>query len=99
MKAQALVRPAQSVVQMKPVLPCGEVRSLRLGRKFEGISISLEGYDFQECTFTDCEILVSEGDFSLIDNTFNHCRLTLSGRAVAVAKLIELFSSKNTRIM
>lgn len=71
------------------------MRSLRLGRKFEGISISLDGYDFKECNFTDCEILVSEGDFSLIDNEFNSCRLTLSGKAAAVAKLIELFSSKN----
>jgi len=68
------------------------MRPRRFEREIDGLSISLEHYDWHGCTFKDCEILVSEGDFSLINCNFNACRLSLSGKAIAVTKVVELFS-------
>lgn len=36
--------------------------------------------------------MVSEGDYSLVNCSFYGCRLSLSGKATAVAKVVELFS-------
>lgn len=68
------------------------MRPRRFEREIEGLSVSLEGYDWEGCTFKNCEILMSKGDFSLIRSHFNNCRLSLSGGAVAVAQVLELFS-------
>jgi len=67
------------------------MRQLRLERTVEDLSVSLEGYDWQGCTFRNCEILVTEGDFSLVGCDFANCHLTLSGKAEAIAKVVELF--------
>lgn len=68
------------------------MRQRRFEREIEGLSISLESYDWEGCTFKDCEILITDGDFSLVNCHFDDCRLKLSGKAVAIAKVIELFS-------
>lgn len=68
------------------------MRPRRFEREIEGLSVSLEGYDWEGCTFKDCEILVSEGDFSLISCHFKDCKLALSGKAAGIGKVIELFS-------
>lgn len=68
------------------------MRPRRFEREIEGLSVSLEGYDWEGCTFKNCEILVSEGNFSLINDSFVGCRLTLSGKAAGIGKVIELFS-------
>ena len=76
------------------------MRPRRFEREIEGLSISLESYDWEGCKFKDCTILVSEGDFSLVDCSFGDCRLSLSGKAVAVAKVVELFSQgKPTKLI
>lgn len=68
------------------------MRPRRFEREIDGLPVSLEHHDWQGCTFKDCEILVSEGDFSLVNCKFDACRLSLSGKAQAVARVVELFS-------
>lgn len=67
------------------------MRQRRFGRTLEGLSISVDGYDWEECNFKDCEIILAEGDLSMAGCNFRDCRLTLRDKALAVGKIIELF--------
>jgi hypothetical protein len=67
------------------------VRETRFDRTIENVSVNIDGFSWQNCTFNNCEIVVSKGDYDLINCHFNHCRLSLRDNAIAVAKVIELF--------
>ncbi len=42
------------------------LRPRRFERTIEGLSVAIDGYDWEGCTFKDCEIILSEGDVSLV---------------------------------
>lgn len=68
------------------------MRQTRFERTIDDISVNLDGYSWQNCTFGNCEIIVSIGDYDLINCRFNNCRLTLRENAIAIAKVIEMFT-------
>ena len=75
------------------------MRPKRFEREIEGLSVSLDGYDWEGCRFKNCEILISQIDFSLIGCHFDGCRLTLSGKAAALANVLQLFSGGSLKII
>ncbi len=68
------------------------MRPTRFQRTIEDISIELDGYSWQSCTFKNCEIILSKGDCDVVGCTFDNCRLTLLDKALGIAKIIALFS-------
>ena len=67
------------------------MRPRRFGRELEGLSIAVDGYDWEDSTFKDCEIILAQGDLSMVNCRFHNCYLTLTGKAEAVGKVIALF--------
>ncbi len=67
------------------------MRSRRFGRELLGLSIAVDGYDWEECIFRDCEIILSEGNLSMLNCSFHNCHLTLQGPAEAIGRIIALF--------
>lgn len=67
------------------------MRPRRIGRTLEGISVAVDGYDWVDIKFENCEIILATGDLSMVDCSFNNCRLTVQGRAEAVARIVALF--------
>ncbi len=53
--------------------------------------VTLDGHQWTGCTFENCNIIVSNGDFVFSNNTVKNCRLTLAGNAINVASMIEAF--------
>ena len=68
------------------------MRPRRFEREITGLSIAVDGFDWYSVTFKDCEIILREGDLIMDDCHFLNCRLTLSGKAEAVARIVALFS-------
>jgi hypothetical protein len=66
------------------------MRPRRIGREIEGLSVAIDGYDWEDCIFKDCEIVLSKGDLSMVNCHFHDCRLVLRDYALVVGKIIEL---------
>lgn len=60
-------------------------------KSFVGEDIRLDGYNWKDCTFTRCKIIMAKGDFSLINCRFEKCELAAEGVAVAILKVAKLF--------
>lgn len=60
-------------------------------KSFVGEDIHLDGYNWKNCTFTRCNIIIAKGDFSLVNNRFEKCELSVEGNAVAILKVAKLF--------
>jgi len=58
---------------------------------FENQDIYLDFTAWEECHFMGCNIIVNYGIFHLERCQFKGCRLTLSGHAENVAKLMYIF--------
>ena len=62
-----------------------------IDKAFEGQKIYLDYTIWERCTFLDCEIIVEYGMYHLKSCDFVRCNLTLTGRAMRVAKIMYLF--------
>lgn len=62
-----------------------------IGKTFRNERVELDYSTYEKCSFIKCEIYTNVGDFSLIDNDFSDCRLSLGPNARNIAKLIQLF--------
>lgn len=60
-------------------------------KSFVGEDIRLDGYNWKNCTFTRCKIIMAEGDFSLVNNRFEKCELSVEGNAATILKVAKLF--------
>ena len=57
----------------------------------ENQRVFLDGTSWWACSFHNCEIIVNTGDFDLQHCSFNNCKLTFGGNAIAILSIIELF--------
>lgn len=60
-------------------------------KSFVAEDIRLDGYNWKDCTFTRCKIIIAKGDYSLVNNRFEKCELRAEGNAVAILKVAKLF--------
>jgi len=60
-------------------------------KSFVAEDIRLDGYNWTNCTFTRCRIIIAKGDYSLVKNRFDKCELLAEGNAVAILKVAKLF--------
>lgn len=74
------------------------VRSLSHGRRIvvkgktlKNQDVYLDGHSWVKCHFDGCNIIMERGDFDLISNSFNNCKLTAKGGAEGILKLAKLF--------
>ena len=61
------------------------------GRYFRKKSISLDGYNFSQCRFDECEFHVTKGNFSFDKCFFQGCNLSFSldaGRTVQLYNIV-----------
>ena len=48
---------------------------------FGGQTLVLDGSEWRSCQFRQCRIVISRGNFSLVDCTFDSCRFEFGGEA------------------
>ena len=56
-----------------------------------GERVRLDYTSWNGCIFKECEIVAVVGDFDLINCEFHGCKLSLSGNASTIAKLMYVF--------
>jgi hypothetical protein len=61
------------------------------GETFENQDIKLDFTRWRKCIFKGCNILVKSGEFDLVDCSFENCKLTLLGNAIAIIKVCKIF--------
>lgn len=61
------------------------------GKTFENQDVNLDGHTWMDCKFINCNIIVEWGDFDLISNTFDHCRLIAKRGAEGILKVAKVF--------
>jgi hypothetical protein len=61
------------------------------GKTFENQDVNLDGYTWMDCKFRKCNIIVKWGDFDLLSNTFDQCRLTAKDGAEGILKAAKVF--------
>jgi len=67
------------------------VRAEVYQKSYVGEDIRLDGYNWKNCTFTRCKIIIEKGDYSLVNNRFEKCELVAKGNAVSILKVAKLF--------
>jgi hypothetical protein len=55
---------------------------------FEGQTIVLDGNDYLRCRFLRCRIIVTRGNFSVRECTFDTCNFEFSGEAENIRTLV-----------
>ena len=65
----------------------------RIRETHENEVVNLEGGDWTDCKFLNCEIVVEEGNFRVYSCIFDRCRLTAKGGAIEVIKMQNFFLS------
>ena len=60
-------------------------------KKFIKERIELDGHAYENCVFEGCLIVLESGETEIKGCRFNHCRLMLLGRALRLAKILQLF--------
>jgi len=58
---------------------------------FVNQDVYLDGHSWNKCTFKNCNIIVERGDFDAVNCTFDSCRLTAKGGAIAILKIAKGF--------
>lgn len=58
---------------------------------YKNEDIYLDLHSWFDCKFHSCNIIIERGDFDVVNCTFENCRLTAKGNAVAILKLIKIF--------
>jgi hypothetical protein len=63
-------------------------------KKEQGTVVILDDTSFVDCTFTNCQILYSGGDYSWTRTNFVNCQIGLQGHAARTAALLQSFGWK-----
>ena len=61
------------------------------GKTFRDEFIDLDFTHWEKCSFINCKIHTTYGIFKLMNNDFSDCKLSLSGPAETIARLIQEF--------
>lgn len=56
--------------------------------KFDGTTVVLDGNEYSRCQFLRCRIVVTRGNFSLRDCTFDTCGFDFGGEAENIRTLV-----------
>jgi hypothetical protein len=51
--------------------------------------VLLDGNEYHHCKFTDCLIVIGDGDVVIERCSFSDCKLLLQGKALTIGKLIQ----------
>lgn len=64
---------------------------------FKGTTVILDGNEYNKCIFEKCKIVVTRGNFSLKNSTFDGCNFEFGGEAANIKDLVMglLNQSKN----
>ncbi|HUJ14627.1 MAG TPA: hypothetical protein VL284_12645 [Thermoanaerobaculia bacterium] len=52
-----------------------------IGKSFNKQTVVMDDRNYVNCTFTECEIVYSGGDFSWVTSLFENCKVTVTGHA------------------
>ena len=56
--------------------------------KFQGSTVVLDGHEYLRCEFSQSKIVVTRGNFSLHDCSFDSCEFEFGGEAANVKALV-----------
>ena len=56
--------------------------------KFHGTTIVLDGNEYLHCEFYQCKVVVTRGNFSLRDSSFDSCSFEFGGEAANIRNLV-----------
>lgn len=51
------------------------------GKNFKNQTVVMDERNYVQCTFTNCEIVYTGGDFAWVNSRFDHCKITITGNA------------------
>ena len=60
-------------------------------KREQGAVVVLDDTSFVDCTFTNCQILYSGGDYAWTRTNFVNCNIGLQGHAARTAALLQSF--------
>lgn len=52
-----------------------------VGKSFKNQTVVMDDKNYVQCTFTQCEIVYTGGDFSWVNAQFQDCKITITGNA------------------
>jgi hypothetical protein len=55
---------------------------------FEGATVVLDGNEYLRCKFLRCRVVVTRGNFSLRDSSFDSCNFEFGGEAANIKTLV-----------
>ena len=55
---------------------------------FQGSTVVLDGNEYDKCSFIKCKIVITRGNFSLHDSTFNGCNFEFGGEAANIRNIV-----------
>ena len=58
---------------------------------FNNEDVYLDGHSWFNCKFDKCNIIIERGEFDLVQCSFDSCKLTAKGNAIAILKVAKLF--------
>lgn len=65
---------------------------IRVEKKvFENQDVYIDGHSWIDCKFIKCNIIAERGDFDLVSNSFDGCRLSVKGPAEGIIRLAKGF--------
>ena len=62
-----------------------------VGRTFKDERVTLDFTEYEKCNFVNCEIHLEYGITRVVNCDFSDCKLSLTGPAATVAKIMKLF--------
>lgn len=58
---------------------------------FKDEDVYLDGHNWFNCKFYNCNIIIERGEFDVVQCTFDGCKLVAKGNAVSILKIARLF--------
>lgn len=55
---------------------------------FEGTTVILDGNEYNKCMFRKCKVVVTRGNFSLKNSSFDGCSFEFGGEAANIKSLV-----------
>jgi hypothetical protein len=52
-----------------------------IGKTFRDQAVVIDEKNYVRCTFTNCELIYTGGDYSWVGVTFDNCKITITGNA------------------
>jgi len=55
---------------------------------FKTATVVLDGHEYNKCTFEKCKVVITRGNFSLRNSTFDGCSFEFGGEAANIKTLV-----------